>query len=786
VALAARIRRRPAVGAALLYAVLALVMVGPGLVPGHTLSASDYLWTAAPWSASTPPGVRPGGANGELADSVAAFQPFAQYARARLPDAPLWNPYVMAGRPFLADAQSAVLSPFSLPAYLLPFWWSLGITAALKLFCAAFGTYLLGRALGMRVAGALLAGLAYGFGLYMIAWLVWPLTSVWALLPWLLLACDRVVRRPDAVGVALLALVVALQFLGGHPESSFHVLVVAVLFALLRLSRVRPRGRPAIAVVIGLAAGGALAAIMLVPFVELLHHSSDVAERAHREAVHLPKKYVLALALPEYWGRPTTNPIEPFINIRAFYVGALPLLLALLALLRPSRERVAIALGGAVALAVVLGVQPIFAIVTALPGFAQAANTRLAIVTTLALALLAGYGLDDLLEKRLAGRRVVAPLAAAFVALPLIVVALRAPVHGRFLGDALRVAWGFASPPATLDRLSIIPMAAALVWVVLAGAAAVLVVLVARGRISAPTAAVLAIGLTALDLFRFGMGENPAIPLDHARQPVTPAIARLRQAAPARFAGVVPNAGIVPLPADVGMRYGLYDARGYDYPIEKRYDRLWRTAIAPRLPFIPPTTLATTNARAMRALSLLGVTQLIQQPSDKPLQRPGVRLVYDGRDARLYRNDGALPRAWVVGGQRVVGSDSAALDAILADDFDPRAQAVVQKPIAGLSGGGSARIERYEPERVDLSARAGGRALVVLSDVWYPGWKAKVDGHDAPIERVDYLLRGVAVGPGTHRIEMTYRPASWRIGWILTLVTAIALVAAVVVQRRRR
>src|SRR5215218_3667426 len=252
VALAARIRRRPAVGAALLYAVLAAAMVGPGVVPGHALSASDYLWSTAPWNASAPPGVRAGGANGELADSVAAFQPFAQYARARLPHPPLWNPYIMAGRPFVADAQSAVFSPFSLPAYVLPFWWSLAVTAALKLFCAALGTYLLSRALGMGFAGALLAGLAFGLGLYMVTWLSWPLTSVWALLPWLLLACDRVVRRPDAAGVAALAVVVALQFLAGHPESSFHVMVFAVLFAALRLSRASPRGPPAGAVVLGM------------------------------------------------------------------------------------------------------------------------------------------------------------------------------------------------------------------------------------------------------------------------------------------------------------------------------------------------------------------------------------------------------------------------------------------------------------------------------------------------------------------------------------------------------
>jgi uncharacterized membrane protein YfhO len=76
--------------------------------------------------------------------------------------------------------------------------------------------------------------------------------------------------------------------------------------------------------------------------------------------------------------------------------------------------------------------------------------------------------------------------------------------------------------------------------------------------------------------------------------------------------------------------------------------------------------------------------------------------------------------------------------------------------------------------------------MLVLSDTWYPGWHATVDGHDAKIERVDYLLRGVRVGPGSHTVQMTYRPLSFRIGWIVSLATALALLGAVLVSRRRR
>src|SRR5258708_6435353 len=80
------------------------------------------------------------GANRELVDPVTVFQPFVQYSRDRQPGVPLWNPHIQAGRPLLADEQSAVFSPFSLPSYVLPFWWSLSLVGVLKLVVAALGT----------------------------------------------------------------------------------------------------------------------------------------------------------------------------------------------------------------------------------------------------------------------------------------------------------------------------------------------------------------------------------------------------------------------------------------------------------------------------------------------------------------------------------------------------------------------------------------------------------------------------------------------------------------------
>ena len=119
------------------------------------------------------------------------------------------------------------------------------------------------------------------------AWLAWPLSSVWAWLPWLLALTEVVVRRPGPLPAAGLAVVVALQFFGGHPESSFHVLFAALAFFVLRLivlrrespSDARPLGRPVAAFAVALAGGGLLAAISLVPLAELILNSGELEER---------------------------------------------------------------------------------------------------------------------------------------------------------------------------------------------------------------------------------------------------------------------------------------------------------------------------------------------------------------------------------------------------------------------------------------------------------------------------------------------------------------------------
>jgi hypothetical protein len=214
--------------------------------------------------------------------------------------------------------------------------------------------------------------------------------------------------------------------------------------------------------------------------------------------------------------------------------------------------------------------------------------------------------------------------------------------------------------------------------------------------------------------------------------------------------------------------------------------------VGPAGDVIPPTTLALPTAKALRTLSLLGVTDVIQDPAGEPLRLPGLRLAYSGPDARVYRNANALPRLFLVDRQRPVQDEDAALAAVTATRFDARRVAVTERPLPGLpsdvstgAGAGSARLVSFQRERVLARATAERPALLVLADVHFPGWKVWVDGRRAELRRVNYLLRGVLLSPGSHTVEFRYEPDSWRAGWVVSALGVTVLAGLVLFGRRR-
>jgi hypothetical protein len=254
----------------------------------------------------------------------------------------------------------------------------------------------------------------------------------------------------------------------------------------------------------------------------------------------------------------------------------------------------------------------------------------------------------------------------------------------------------------------------------------------------------------------------------------------------------------------VNIRYGLTDLRGYDLPVIDRFGKFWTHYVAPATPLLPEDTpsvpLTVYNslpASTMRALSLFGVRDILEQKHEPPPNIPGLTVAYAGPDATIYANPNALPRTWLADAQEVLPSPRAQLDRIGAKTFRPLQAVVTGRSLPGLPTAsaaagpapGSAQVTSDAAERVAITAHATRPGELVLSNTWYPGWHVTVNGNSAPVDEVDYLMQGVTVPAGTDHIVFTYDPASFRHGWELSLAAAVVLVGSVVgsvLWRRRR
>jgi len=160
----------------------------------------------------------------------------------------------------------------------------------------------------------------------------------------------------------------------------------------------------------------------------------------------------------------------------------------------------------------------------------------------------------------------------------------------------------------------------------------------------------------------------------------------------------------------------------------------------------------------------------------------------DGRPYETILAEPGLPRARLVGAA-VVKSDAEAVPYMLSDEFDPEAEVVLTEaaPIAldgGPVEGTVAWIER-SPNRLLLAVSTDRPALLVVSDNWFPAWRATIDGQEAPVLRAYHTLRAVPVPAGDHTVEMSYRSDVVRWSLLVSVLLFVGLVGATGVQMWR-
>ena len=721
------------------------------------------------------------------------FVAFARYEASRLHagQLPLWNPFAFAGHPFLADSQSAIFYPPSLLTMLatagsaaLPAR-ALELEALLHFPLAALFSYLLARRLSGSRAGGLTAALIFTFGGYLTSYPALQLaileTLVWLpLILWLLelsasALADRSGRR--ALGWTLTAgLALGLSILAGHPQSTLFVLYGTVAYALFRLFAPRAAGLQAASVgrrlglvALFVAVGLGIAAVQLLPSLEFMRLTTRAAGSFDEMGSGFTPYDLIQIVLPAVGA--------PF---PALYVGVLPLGLAAAALIRhlaprypdtrPLRAHLATlqvafwgALGG-LALLLSFGRHlPVYQLFYLLaPGWRLFRHQERVIVwAVLATALLAGFGAAWLTQQRRAASALSDPASTARdVRLRRALQRLYVAATALALAAAFVFFVGYQS-----GRDSLWGFTAASIF--LAGMLALAALALRSGR----TAVVLAV--IVLDLFtvtpaslRGPLVVDPFPPLALLEMP-------LADPEPARLA----NDGV--LPANYGVAYGLEEIGGAS--------PLRLASLQTALDRLPPA----------RLWALLNVRYVLSRAESvaAPAERVAEGLALDGQPALLHRLTQPTARAWLASDVIVESDDQQLWQRLASESFDPLHQVLLPAlpafwsgPAAATSGQGSIVWQERQAERLALDVDTPQPAILVLSELSYPGWRVAVDGVAAPLLEANGLLRAVALEAGSHQIELTYRPASLAVGRLVSVATlaALAVALALLAARRRR
>ncbi|MGH7740797.1 MAG: YfhO family protein [Candidatus Eiseniibacteriota bacterium] len=717
------------------------------------------------------------------------FRPFAEYSRERwitVHERAHWNAYVYAGIPSdasLADSRPQYLPDFALdwferlrPSNLVPLGGPLLAYLAGMLAMAA-----LARALwGCNVSGMAFAGLAWGLLPEMLS----PFANghdaqivSCSLIPPILLAVHRVFEaeaRRLVLGLLLLAILLGLFVLTGHPQVVVYGGMLMVGFAIERAFHFRRRARLA-----GIG-GSVLVATLLSAAVWLpaLFYSSmsfrggggmpslsesEIARYsfAWRDLLGLVWPWAVGFGQSTYWGGLSGTDHPSF-------VGSVVLLLAISALLRRSD-------GEGTRKWFLFGVSA-FALLSSLGPHLGIAWTALRAVVPLGSRFRSEYlwmsiaqlGVVLLAAREFSPRpeppgvpRQVWLIGVIRLALGIVIMGPLAQTYAAYVeaarpgipvAAALQIARHAGFDLAVRFEFPILGIL--LLWVgrslspraPLARAALVALMCVGLGTISVPLLAEATGTKESL-----AAAPEPELGKIGAREPWTRVMSTRR----------VPS-----VPGQPILTFRDVEFYSNDWVHWRAHSLGGNHGALPAL-----WRSAGDLTRSVAAQRALGVTYVSADPG--AVWDPSLyERVYQSGGEVVYRLRGALSRAYTVGVVAKPGDDDVVIAAMGSPDFDPARLALTSddRPVGVYPGSEGCRLSWVadDPDRVALSCDARDRAFLVLADTWFPGWKATLDGHEIPIYRVNHLVRGMMIPAGRHTIEMRYVPEGWEAGVRLT------------------
>jgi len=699
---------------------------------------------------------------------------------------PLWNPYIHCGSPHLAELQTCVFYPLSIIYSLFSYQHAFDYFIIAHIFLGGAFVYILMREWGHSRQASFLSGSVFMFSGYMISVINLPASLasvVW--LPLVILFYERALKKDPVKNSIITGVFMALMFLGGEPAILYITFFVLALMGL----RIKPM-MLAITVFLG------LSSFQILPFLEFLTRTSrNLMDFNEASMWSLPVYALSDLFFPylsesdylykDYWTRQSW--------LLVYYMGITTVLFAFISLkFDVTRRRKTVFYILALGLVLSFGrYTPLYYFLyNFLPGFKLSRYPiKFFFMAAFSLAVLAGMGMDYYARhaKQSPGlnRFLKHTLILGFL-LSLIYLALNlnfAWAYGVLKKLVLGMGGGFNGKIESLGQLAVAAIHNIKRGIGFFMVLSVVIFLGVKKQVKLNAILLFVLLITMTDIFTANKNVYQNMDAQEFLKPGgtigflqkdkslfrifdSPAALRQNMFVPERdyFEGM---SGLKErVVSNIGVSFGIYDAYGYGSLYNERQEEIMDLIIRSKMP--DETNL----------LNLLNVKYVI---SPKDFKADGYKLARKAEKANVYENLNVMPRAFLADNSVVIKDRKDILERMKSKDFHPEKEVILEEDFVSEQGaeqtwqGAVTNILKYEPGEIIIEAETEAPRFLVLSDTYYPGWKAYVDKKPGKIYRADYILRAVYLEPGKHIVKFTYDPFSFKIGAIITLCTILVL-----------
>jgi len=726
---------------------------------------------------------------------------FFAFSEIKAGNFPFWNPYVGSGHPLFAALQTVVLYPISVIYLFFNFDFAFNFFIIFHIFLGGVFFYLLMRDLKFNNISSCISAVSFMFGGYLIA--VINLTTTLAAAIWfpvVFLFYNRLLNNKKIIDLFFASVFLGFMLLGGEPTPMYATILILGIYSALHIFYKRADWlKTALIFTALIVVFILLFSFQILPMMELIKLSNR-GDSSFEGATYwsFPPRDLINLILPFFYGplhfREDTPMRQDWLLLS--YVGIIPLILFVIGMLfkndrRSNFFKVIFFIG----LFFVFGkFTPIYKIFyNFFPGFGLIRYpVKFFFLSAVAFSFLAGCGWHEYCERlkqkdekfiRFIKKIFIIGFIAAVVFFLIYVFKNQVISYVmnyidslKHLDDEHKVKY------FTVFNVDLYNFRRVLLFFVLGS---FLLFTGARTKIKLSIAGALLLAFTFIDLYGGkNIDVNPVMSakIMHEETPnisflkkdnsmfriyTSSKMNKVNEVLKGTLYEEAFASGLDHLASNRLVEFGIYDSRGYFSIHNLNYCKIIN--VLDTAPYPSSTNL----------LNMLNVKYIL---TPDEIKDPRCKLVNKTSDSYLYENIDFLPRAYLVSDFNVIKDEREMAGYMQKKDFNPAGEVILEEnPVLNIKSSGSGdnekeyvNIIKYKPNNVIIEVNVRDNAkFLVLADNYYPGWNVFVNGYKSKIYKADFVLRGVYLPPGKHYIEFLFRPTSFLIGVVISLVTLL-------------